>query len=78
MLTRPVLDLGLYLVTDPVMTQLHGLLTTVSAAILTDGTTGAAMGLPAADTRVALTIEPAGGSEQPTSEPIVEVDPAQV
>lgn len=50
----------------------------VSAAILTDGTTGAAMGLPAADTRVALTIEPAGGSEQPTSEPIVEVDPAQV
>lgn len=33
MLTRPVLDLGLYLVTDPVMTQRHGLLTTVSAAI---------------------------------------------
>lgn len=50
----------------------------VSAAILTDGTTGAAMGLPAADTRVAVTIEPAGGSEQPTSEPIVEVDPTQV
>jgi anti-sigma factor RsiW len=50
----------------------------VSAAILTDGTTGAAMGLPAADTRVALTIEPAGGSEQPTSEPIVELDPTTV
>ncbi len=38
----------------------------VSAAVLTDGTTGAAMGLPAADTQVAVTIEPAGGSEQPT------------
>ncbi len=49
-----------------------------SAAILTGGTTGAAMGLPAADTRVAVTVEPAGGSQQPTSEPIVEVDPAQV
>ncbi|QIK65725.1 anti-sigma factor [Nocardioides sp. HDW12B] len=50
----------------------------VSAAVLTEGTTGAAMGLPAADTRVAVTVEPAGGSEQPTSEPIVEVDPTQV
>ena len=52
--------------------------TMVSAAILTGGTTGAAMGLPGAETRVAVTVEPAGGSEQPTSEPIVEVDPQQV
>ncbi len=50
----------------------------VSAAILTGGTTGAAMGLPAADTRVAVTVEPAGGSQQPTGEPIAEVDPQQV
>lgn len=51
---------------------------TVGVAILTDDTTGASMGLPAADTRVAVTVEPAGGSEQPTSEPIVELDPTQV
>lgn len=50
----------------------------VSVVTLTDGTTGASMGLPGADTRVAVTVEPAGGSEQPTSEPIVEVDPTQV
>ncbi len=51
---------------------------TVGVAILTDDTTGASMGLPAPDTRVAVTVEPAGGSDQPTSEPIVEVDPTQV
>ena len=51
---------------------------TVGVAILTKDTTGAAMGLPAEDTRVAVTVEPAGGSEQPTSEPIVELDPTQV
>jgi anti-sigma-K factor RskA len=52
--------------------------TTVSAAVLTDDTTGAAMGLPEADTKVAVTIEPAGGSEQPTTDPIATVDPTTV
>jgi anti-sigma-K factor RskA len=50
----------------------------VSAAILTDDTTGAAMGLPAEDTQVAVTIEPAGGSERPTTDPIATVDPESV
>lgn len=52
--------------------------TMVSAQILTDGSTGAAMGLPAEATQVAVTVEPAGGSEQPTSDPIVMVDPASI
>jgi anti-sigma-K factor RskA len=52
--------------------------TMVSAAVLTDDTTGAAMGLPEEDTQVAVTIEPAGGSEEPTTEPIATVDPATV
>lgn len=51
---------------------------TVSAAVLPADATGAAMGLPAEDTSVAVTIEPAGGSEQPTTEPIATVDPATV
>jgi anti-sigma-K factor RskA len=52
--------------------------TMVSAAVLTDDTTGAAMGLPEEDTQVAVTIEPAGGSEEPTTEPIATVDPETV
>jgi hypothetical protein len=52
--------------------------TMVSAAILDDPETGAAMGMPNAATEVALTIEPAGGSEQPTTAPIVQVDPYDV
>jgi anti-sigma factor RsiW len=50
----------------------------VSAAILTDPEVGAAMGMPDEETQVALTVEPAGGSEQPTSDPIVQVDPYEV
>jgi anti-sigma-K factor RskA len=50
----------------------------VSAAILTDPENGAAMGMPDEKTTVALTVEPAGGSEQPTTEPIVQVDPYEV
>ena len=50
----------------------------VSAAILSDPQAGAAMGMPNAATDVALTIEPSGGSEQPTTAPIVEVDPYDV
>ena len=36
------------------------------------------MGLPAKGTQVAVTVEPKGGSEQPTTDPIVEVDPNAV
>ena len=50
----------------------------VSAAILDDQQAGAAMGMPNAATDVALTVEPSGGSEQPTTAPIVEVDPYDV
>lgn len=50
----------------------------VSAAILTDPEAGAAMGMPDEKTTVALTVEPAGGSEQPTTAPIVQVDPYEV
>ena len=50
----------------------------VSAAILSDPEVGAAMGMPDEETQVALTVEPAGGSEQPTTAPIVQVDPYEV
>ncbi len=50
----------------------------VSAAILSDPESGAAMGLPNGATEVALTVEPSGGSEQPTSDPIVQLDPYDV
>ena len=48
----------------------------VSAAVLEDLDGGAAMGMPGADTQVAFTIEPKGGSEEPTTDPIVVVDPS--
>ncbi|MDP3969273.1 MAG: anti-sigma factor [Nocardioides sp.] len=48
------------------------------AGVLDDPKTGASMGLPAEGTKVAITIEPMGGSERPTSAPIVTVDPADV
>jgi hypothetical protein len=51
---------------------------TVSAGVLSDLDKGAAMGMPPEDTSVALTIEPAGGSEQPTSDPLAQVDPRDV
>jgi anti-sigma-K factor RskA len=50
----------------------------VSVGVLRDTDEGAAMGMPEEDTRVAVTVEPDGGSEQPTSSPIVEVDPRAV
>jgi anti-sigma-K factor RskA len=50
----------------------------VSAAILSDPAEGAAMGLPNGATEVALTVEPSGGSEQPTTSPIVQLDPYDV
>jgi anti-sigma-K factor RskA len=39
---------------------------------------GASMAMPTKGTTVAITVEPAGGSKQPTTEPIVTVDPASV
>ncbi len=51
---------------------------TVSVGVLEDLDDGASMGLPEEDTTVAVTVEPQGGSEQPTGEPIVQVDPREV
>jgi anti-sigma-K factor RskA len=39
---------------------------------------GASMAMPGEGTTVAITVEPAGGSKVPTSEPIVTVDPGAV
>jgi anti-sigma-K factor RskA len=39
---------------------------------------GAHMDMPAPDTAVAITVEPVGGSEQPTGEPIMEVNPSEI
>jgi anti-sigma-K factor RskA len=50
----------------------------VNVGVLDDPDEGAAMGMPEEDTTVAVTVEPDGGSEQPTSSPIVEVDPRAV
>ena len=50
----------------------------VSAAILSDPESGAAMGLPNGATEVAMTVEPSGGSEQPTTAPIIQLDPYDV
>lgn len=49
-----------------------------SVGVLDDPDGGAAMALPARGTLVAITVEPEGGSEQPTSDPIVGVDPYEV
>lgn len=50
----------------------------VSVGLLDDVDAGKAMGLPAAGAEFAITIEPAGGSERPTTKPIVSVDPSSV
>lgn len=39
---------------------------------------GAAMDMPSADTEVAITIEPEGGSARPTTDPIMQVNPSDV
>ena len=49
-----------------------------NAAILSNDTAGAAMGIPIAGTKIAVTVEPGGGSRQPTTEPSVTVDPASI
>lgn len=50
----------------------------IDAGVLPPGTTGAAMPLPEEGDTVNVTVEPAGGSEQPTSDPIVTVEPARI
>ena len=50
----------------------------IDAGVLPPGTTGAAMPLPEPGDTVNVTVEPAGGSEQPTSSPIVTVQPARI
>ena len=52
--------------------------TPTSVGVLDDPGTGASMAMPEPGTQVAITVEPAGGSERPTTDPIVEVDPASV
>ena len=49
-----------------------------SAGLLEDPDSGAAMTMPAEGTQVAITIEPAGGSVQPSTTPIVSVTPSAV
>ena len=49
-----------------------------SVAVLQEPDAGASMPMPASGTQVAITVEPAGGSDQPTTDPIVEVDPTAV
>lgn len=51
---------------------------TISAVGVLDREKGAAMEMPEPDIEVAITIEPAGGSEQPTTEPIMQVNPSDV
>ncbi|MDQ3616937.1 MAG: anti-sigma factor [Actinomycetota bacterium] len=52
--------------------------TTESAAVIKDSRTGAAMAMPSDDVEVAITIEPGGGSQQPTTEPIMSVVPSEI
>lgn len=49
-----------------------------SAGLIGHPATGKVMPLPRAGTTVAITIEPPGGSDQPTQKPIVAMDPAAV
>jgi len=56
---------------------LHNGLAT-SVGLVHDLRGGKVMPIPASGTKVAITVEPAGGSAQPTTRPIVEVDPAKV
>lgn len=46
-----------------------------SAGVVDDVALGKAMAMPSNHTTVAITIEPAGGSDQPTTKPIVTMDP---
>ena len=50
----------------------------VSAGIVTRAADGRVMALPGNGTTVAITVEPAGGSEAPTTKPIVQLEPDKV
>lgn len=52
--------------------------TPTSVGLVDDVRAGKAMAMPSSGTTVAITVEPAGGSEQPTGKPIVTVDPQAV
>jgi len=56
---------------------MHGT-TATSVGVLHDLGAGAAMSMPSSGTTVAITVEPEGGSERPTTSPIVTVDPESV
>ena len=49
-----------------------------SAGLLDEPDKGAAMEMPGEGIEVSITIEPAGGSEQPTRDPIISVVPSEV
>jgi anti-sigma factor RsiW len=49
-----------------------------SVGLIHDLRSGAVMPIPAAGTKVAITIEPPGGSKQPTRQPIITLDPQDV
>lgn len=52
--------------------------TPTSAGVIANPKAGAAMAMPSEGTTVAITVEPEGGSEQPTTAPFVTVDPRSV
>ena len=49
-----------------------------SVGVIEDLDAGKVMPMPASGTKVAITVEPEGGSKQPTRQPILEVDPEAV
>lgn len=49
-----------------------------SVGVIENPDAGKVMPIPASGTTVAITIEPEGGSKQPSAKPFVEVDPASV
>jgi anti-sigma-K factor RskA len=49
-----------------------------SAGVITDLGKGKVMAIPTYGTSVAITVEPAGGSQHPTTQPIVQLDPQSV
>jgi anti-sigma-K factor RskA len=51
---------------------------TVSPVLVLEPEKGAFMEMPGEGTEVAITIEPSGGSEQPTTDPIMQVAPSEV
>ncbi len=49
-----------------------------SVGLVEDTAAGKVMPIPASGTSVAITVEPEGGSQQPTNQPIIQLDPAEV